>query len=347
MSAAEVQKIAADIGRRKFAPFYFLTGDEPYYIDYLADLIGNSVLTPDEREFNQSVVYGADVTVPDLISMARRYPAFAAYQVVIVREAQLIDNIETMVKYIENPVPTTVLVICYKYLKPDKRTTFVKLLQSKGVFFESKKLYEDKIPDWITAFLREKGYRIDQKAALLLAEHTGNELGNLSREIQKLMINLPPETLITADHVAAFTGISKDFNVFELQKALGERNVFKVNQVAFYMAANPKENPIQKIIPVLFSFFSKLLLYHSLVAESRRPGGTPFDGQNAQQVAKALGVHPFFTGDYLKAAKTYSFARLTGIVSLLRTYDLRSKGVNNDSTEDSELIREMLYRILH
>ncbi|HRY33182.1 MAG TPA: DNA polymerase III subunit delta [Bacteroidales bacterium] len=347
MSVAEFQKVAADIGRKKFAPLYFLTGDEPYYIDQLSDLIENSVLIPDERAFNQSVVYGADVTVPDLISMARRYPAFAAYQVVIVREAQQIDNIETLVKYAENPVPTTVLVLCYKYQKLDKRTTFAKHLQSKGVFFESKKLYEDKIPDWITAYMKEKGYRIDQKAALLLAEYTGNELGNLSHEIQKLMINLPPETLVTSDHIAAYTGISKEFNVFELQKALGERNVFRVNQVAFYMAANPKENPILKIIPVLFSFFSKLLLYHALVAESRRPGGAPFDGQNTAQVAKALGVHPFFASDYVKAAKNYSFARLSGIVSQLRIYDMRAKGVDNDSTEDSELIREMLYRIMH
>ncbi len=329
------EKIKEDIKNKSFAPLYFLTGDEPYHIDNLADMLEENLLDPSERPFNQTLVYGADISVGTLLDMARRFPMLSERQVIIMREAQEMKNFDQLEAYVSNPVPTTVLVLCYKYKKLDKRKSLAKNLQSKGVFFESKKLYDNEVPDWITGFVRSKSYTLEPKAAMMIAEQVGTDLSRVVMEIQKLMVNLPAGSHITVDHVDQFVGISKDFNVFELQKAIGERNIFRTNQIAYQLAANPKENPIQKIIPVLFSFFSKLLIYHSL----------PDKGRAA--VASALGINPYFVSDYQKAAQAYSENKSGSVISILRDYDLKSKGVNSDSTEDTELTREMIYKILH
>lgn len=329
------EKILEDIRKKIFYPVYFLTGEEPYFIDQLADAIENSVLDPPEREFNQMIVYGNDVNVSSLQDMARRYPMFADHQVILVKEAQDIKDIESLASYVDKPVPSTILVLCYKYKKIDKRKAFTKALQNKGVYFESKKLYDNQIADWIIQFARSEGYTLDTKAAVVLTDHIGTDLRRMVQEVQKLMLNLPSGSTITTDHIEKYIGISKEFNVFELQKAIGDRNILKANKIAFYMAANPKENPIQKIIPILYSFFVKVLLYHSL------------PDKKSSAVASVLGISPFFVADYQRASQQYPATKVESIISILRSYDLRSKGVNNDSTEDDELIREMLYNIMH
>ncbi|MHC1706215.1 MAG: DNA polymerase III subunit delta [Bacteroidales bacterium] len=330
-----IQKVLEDIRNRVFSPVYFLTGEEPFFIDQISEAIADTVLDDSEKEFNQSVIYGNDVTVSAILDMARRFPMFAPYQVIIIKEAQDLREIENIGPYVDKPVPTTILVFCYKYKKLDKRKGFVKALQNKAVFFEAKKLYDNQVADWVVAFTKSKGYHLEPKAAMVLTEQIGADISRMATEIQKLMINIPPGSSITVDHIERFIGISKEFNVFELQKAIGDRNVFKANHIAFYMAANPKENPIQKLVPILYSFFVKVLLYHHL------------PDKKGASVASALGISPYFVTDYQRAAQTYSAPKIESIISVLREYDLRSKGVNNDSTDNNELIREMLYKILH
>jgi DNA polymerase-3 subunit delta len=331
----DYQKILGDIQARKFYPVYFLTGEETYFIDLIAEKLGNSILVPEEREFNQSVLYGSDYTVSSIIDMAKRFPMLASYQVIIIKEAQELKDIEAFAPYIEKVVPTTILVLCYKYKKVDKRKAFAKALQSKGVFFESKKLYDNQVADWIIQFVKSRGYGIDLKSAMVLTENIGTDLSRVVTEIEKLLINIQPGAAINLDLIEKFIGISKDFNVFELQKAIGERNVFKANQIAYFMAANPKENPIQKTLVILHSFFVKLLIFHSL--PSKEKGA----------VTSALGINPFFVNDYQRAAQHYPTAKIESVISVLREYDLKSKGVNSESTPDEELTRELLYKILH
>ncbi len=328
-------EIITDLKNKIYYPVYFLTGEEPFYIDEISSYIEKNVLSEDEKEFNQTVIYGRETDVPTIVSYAKRFPMMSNYQVVIVKEAQQINKIEELAPYIENPLKSTLLVICYKYRKFDKRTTFASKIKKNSVLFESAKLYDNKIPDWINDNLKQKGYSITPKASFLLSEYLGTDLSKISNEISKLIINLPENTQITDVHIEENIGISKDFNVFELQKTLGKKNVYKSNQIINYFAANPKENPIYKIIPVLYSFFSKLLIYHQLKDRSRN------------NVASALSINPYFVYDYENAAKNYSFEKLSKIISYLREYDVKSKGVGNISAKDGELMKELVFKILH
>ncbi len=318
-----------------YYPVYFLSGEEAYYIDEISDYIEKNVLNDVEKEFNQTVIYGRETTVQSIISAAKRYPMMANYQVVIVKEAQDVPKIEELEKYLENPLASTLLVFNYKYKKIDKRRTFAKLIDKKGVLFESKKLYDNQIPAWIYSYVVQKGYQITPKANAMLAEYLGADLGKIVNEISKLILNIPPKAEITETLVEQNIGISKDFNIFELQNAIGSRNIVKANQIANYFAASPKENPLVKTIIMLFSYFSKLLIYHQLTDKSRN------------NVASALSIVPNFVKDYETAARNYPPHKLINIVSILREYDLRSKGVNNVSTSEGEMLREMLFRILH
>lgn len=334
--ASSFENIMADLKNRIYRPVYLLMGDEPYYIDLISDFIEANILTETEKEFNQTILYGKDVKVPELISMARRYPMMANYQVIIVREAQSIDDIEAFANYAEEPVKSTILVFCYKYGKVDKRKSFPKHVEKKGVLFESARIYDSKIPDWITRYIGEIGYKITAKACMMLLEFLGNDLSKIVNEIGKLSINIPRGGTITEEFIEKYIGISKDFNVFELQKALGSKDVFKANQIIWYFAANPRDNPLQKVIPLLYSYFSKVLVYHSLADKSRN------------NAASALSVNPYFIGDYQVAARNYPLNRLAGVISILREYDVKSKGVDStQSTGDGELMKEMVYRILH
>ena len=331
-----INQIVADIKAKHLKPIYFLMGEEPYYIDKIADFIEESVLAEEEKGFNQMVLYGRDVSVEDIISNAKRYPMMAERQVVIVKEAQdLSRTIENLLAYVENPQPTTVLVICYKYKTLDKRKKLYKAVAKNGLLFESKKLYENQIGDWIRRVLSGKGYHIEPKATIMLVEFLGTNLSKVYNELEKLMILLPKDSVITALHIEENIGISKDFNNFELRKAVGEKQVVKANQIITYFSQNPKSNPLVMTISLLNSFFTQLLIYHGL---SNKTKGN---------VAKALRVNPYFVGDYQTAARNYPMRKVSQVISLLRDADLKSKGVGAQSLQQSDILKELIFKILH
>ncbi len=330
------KELITDLKNKIYRPVYMLHGEEPYYIDVISDYIEEHVLTDVEKEFNQSVLYGRDVDVATIVSNAKRYPMMANYQVVIVKEAQEVDKLEDLSAYIDSPVPSTILVICHKYKKIDKRKKFAKDVEKKGVLFESAKMYDNQIPAWINDYLREKNYKITQDGTTMLADFLGTDLTKIVNEINKLILNTPPNTNITPEIIEKNIGISKDFNVFELQKSLGKKDILKSNQIINYFAANPRENPLVKISPILYSYFAKILTYHHIA-----------DKSNNNNVASVLGVSPFFVKDYTDAARSYPEAKLHQIIALIREYDLKSKGVGSVSAADGELMKELIFRILH
>lgn len=332
------EDIIRDINNKIFYPVYFLTGDEPYFIDKISKLIENTVLSDSEKEFNRVIVYGRDVDSSQIISMAREYPVFSNYRVVIVREAQDLTNLEKderLLKYFKDPVKSTILVFDYKYKKVDGRTELAKVLKKNHVFFLSKKLYDNQIPDHVETMIKSRGFRINPVAKMLLAENLGNNLSKIENEINKLVINIDPQQEITPQVIEQNIGISKDYNVFELQKALGQRDVVKANRIINYFAGNPKENPAIKVIAILYGYFRKLFLYHFLKDKSDR------------NVAAELSVNPYFVREYKSAAANYTIPKLRQVIAMLREFDLRSKGVESAPVEDGELMRELVYRILH
>jgi DNA polymerase-3 subunit delta len=332
----EVVKIVNDIKSGNIKPIYFLMGEEPYYIDKLSDYIEEKVLTEEEKGFNQTVLYGRDVSIEDIISTAKRYPMMAELQVVIVKEAQdLIRTIDKLESYAENPMPTTVLVFCYKYKTLDKRKKLTKLLAKSGVVYESKKLYENQVGDWIKRVLSGKKYLIEPKANAMLVEFLGTDLSKINNELEKLQIILPAGSTITPKHIEENIGFSKDFNVFELRKALGERNQLKAYTIAENFAQNPKDNPMVVTTSLVFGFFIQLLKYHGL------------KDRNPKNVAAVLGVNPFFLKEYDVALKNYPMKKVSQIVGALRDIDVKSKGVGANALSQSDLLREMLYKIFN
>jgi DNA polymerase-3 subunit delta len=329
----EAVKIVNDIKAGNIRPLYFLMGEEPYYIDRIADYIESKLLSEEEKGFNQTVLYGRDVSIEDIISTAKRYPMMAERQVVIVKEAQdLSKNIDKLESYAENPMPSTVLVFCYKYKTLDKRKKVTKLIEKHGLVFESAKLKDYQISPWIERVLKGKNYGIEPKAAVLLAEFLGTDLSKISNELDKLQILLPKGTTITTKHIEDNIGFSKDFNVFELRKAIGERNQLKAYQIAKYFAENPKDNPMVVTTSLVFSFFSQLLQYHGLRDKSPK------------NAAATLKVSPYFIKDYETAARNYPMKKVSAVVAALRDTDVRSKGVGASLGND-DLLREMLVRI--
>ena len=310
-------------------------GEEPFYIDKISDYISDNVLESQEKEFNQSVLYGKEVDIAQIIAEAKQFPFGATHRVVIVKEAQNIKNIDELESYLDNPQPSTILVICYKYKKLDKRKKFTKSLAKKALLFESKKLYDNQVPDWITKYLSEKGYKIEEKAAFMLAEFLGTELSNISNELDKLMVIVKKEEKITANIIEKNIGISKDYNIFEFQQALGKKDILKSNQIVNHFSANPKAHPLVVTLGMLFSFFQKLMTYHSI------------KDKNKNNVAAELKVSPYFVNQYSSAARNYSQSKLFDIFTHLKQYDLKSKGVNNTSTVDGDLLKELVYKILH
>ena len=332
----EVLKIVNDIKAGNIKPIYFLMGEEPYYIDKLSDYIEEKVLNEEEKGFNQTVLYGRDVSIEDIISTAKRYPMMAERQVVIVKEAQdLIRTIDKLESYAENPMATTVLVFCYKYKTLDKRKKLPKLLAKSGLVFESKKLYENQVGDWIKRVLAGKKYAIEPKATAMLVEFLGTDLSKINNELEKLQIILPAGSTITPKHIEENIGFSKDFNVFELRKALGERNQLKAYTIAENFAQNPKDNPMVVTTSLVFGFFIQLLKYHGL------------KDKNPKNVAAVLGVNPFFLKEYDMALKNYPMKKVSQIVGALRDIDVKSKGVGANALSQSDLLREMLYKIFN
>ncbi|SDW52711.1 DNA polymerase III subunit delta [Flavobacterium degerlachei] len=332
----EVIKILSDIKGGNIKPIYFLMGEEAYYIDIISDYIEKNVLSEEEKGFNQTVLYGRDVTIEDVVSTAKRYPMMAERQVVIVKEAQdLSRTIDKLESYAENPMLTTVLVICYKYKTLDKRKKSTKLLAKSGLVYESKKLYENQVGDWIKRILANKKYTIEPKANAMLVEFLGNNLGKINNELEKLQIVLPKGSVITAKDIEENIGFSKDFNVFELRKAIGERNQLKAYTIAENFANNAKENPMVVTTSLVFGFFIQLLKYHGL------------KDRNPKNVASVIGINPFFIKEYDVALKNYPMRKVSQIVASLRDIDVKSKGVGANAMSNSDLLREMLYNIFN
>ena len=332
----EINQIVADIRDGNLKPIYFLMGEEPYYIDKISNYIEDHVLDESEKGFNQVVMYGRDVSVEEIIASAKRFPMMAERQVLIVKEAQdLSRTIEKLVPYIENPQPTTVLVINYKYKKIDKRKKLYKATAKNGLIFESKPLYENQVADWIRRVLGGKKYQAEPKAAQMLVEFLGTNLSKISNELDKLMSIVPQGTIITPDHIEQHIGISKDFNNFELRKAIGEKNILKANRIIHYFAQNPRHNPLVMTISLLNSFFTQLLIFHGLKNKSR------------EHVAKALGIRPCFVNDYSTAARYYPMKKVAQIIHLLRDADMKSKGVNANNQSQSDILKELLFKIMH
>lgn len=311
-------------------------GEEAYYIDKISDYIEANVLGEAEKGFNQIVLYGRDVSVDDIVSNAKRYPMMAERQVVIVKEAQdLSRTIEKLADYTNNLQPSTVLVINYKYKKIDKRKALYKAVQKVGVVYESKKLYENQVADWIRRVLSGQGYSIAPKAAQMLVEFLGTDLSKIDNELNKLKIVLPKETQITAEHIEENIGISKDFNNFELRKAVGGYDQVKAYRIAKYFADNPKDNPMVVTISLLFNFFSQLLHFHGLYDKSPR------------NVASALKINPYFVNEYTTAARNYPMKKVSSIVSTLREFDVKSKGVGANALPQGDLLKELLVKIFN
>ena len=327
----EVVKIINDIKAGNIKPIYFLMGEEPYYIDKLSEYIEDNILTEDEKGFNQTVLYGRDATIEDIDSTAKRYPMMAERQVVIVKEAQdLAKTIDKLESYASNPMHSTVLVICYKYKTLDKRKKWVKLMEKVGVVFESKKLYENQVGQWITRVLQGRGYSIEPKANAMLVEFLGNDLSKINNELEKLQIILPKGTTIIAKHIEENIGFSKDFNNFELLNALGSKNQLKAYQIVQYFSENEKANPMVVTTSTVFGFYVKLLKYHGL------------KDRNPKNVASVLGVNPFFLKDYDLALKNYPMKKVSQIVTTMRSIDVKSKGVGANALPSHDLFKEML-----
>lgn len=353
MAQKTIDEIKRDLKNKIYHPVYLLQGDEPYYIDAVTEMLENSVLDDMEKEFNQTVLYGKDCEILSLISAAKRYPMMSNYQVVIIKEAQEIkalipksksksedggeekNDSVPLLNYLTNPLSSTLLVLAMKYKSLDKRGKLYKAIEKNGVVFESKKMYDDKLPKWIENYLAEKNSKISPKAAQLMSEHLGNDLSRIANECDKLLINIKSKETIDVQHIELYIGVSKEFNIFELQKALGKRDVYTCIKIANYFTANPKSNPIQVTMAMLYTYFTKILLYHSLNDKSR----------NA--VAVALKVNPFFVDDYFTAGKNYSPEHVEKNISLLREFDLKSKGVGASTLGNEDYMKEFVYKLIH
>lgn len=338
-----VPEIVKDLKARKFKPLYLLHGEEPYFIDLVSNYIEHHVLSDAEKGFNQTILYGKDTDIMTAINAAKRYPMMSDYQVVMVKEAQDMKwgredddkkGINPLLAYLENPLPSTILVFCYKYGKFDKRKKTYKAIDKKGLIFESVALYDSKIPAWIEAYITERKYKIGGQASAMLSEYLGNDLSKIANELDKLMLNVSPGEDITLKNIQDNIGISKEYNVFELQAALTKKDAFKVNQIVNYFEANPKANPIVLVLGNLNNFFSKVLAYHYIKDKS------------PQNMARELGVSPYFLKDYEQAARGYSLTKTFQVISYLREYDLKSKGVESN-TGPGGLLKELMFKIIH
>lgn len=328
------EAIMSDLKAAKYKPVYFLMGEEPYFIDLVTDYVAEHVLSAEERSFNQLVLYGRDTDLEMIVSSARRYPMMASRQVIIVREAQHLKNMDVLESYMAAPMPSTVLIFAYKYKKIDKRTKLAKLLAEKSVMLESDKLREDKVGAWIQGYLKERDYRADQKTASLLVDFLGNDLGKIGNELDKLMLVVPSGSKdITADLIEKNIGISKDYNTFELTRALATGDLVKSGRIVRYFTTHPKNNPIVLTLASLFYYFTKVLLYHGLADKSK------------ENVARELGINPFFASEYMQAARQFPMAKTLLIISWLREYDLKSKG--GSMASEGDLLRELIFKITH
>jgi len=332
----DYSQIITDLKNKIYSPVYFFEGEEPFFMDRISDFILANVLTEDEKGFNQTILYGKDLSLDSIMTAAKRFPMMAERQVVVIREAQNIKNIEDLAPYVEKPMRSTILVFNYKYKTIDKRKKLYKALQKNGVYLESKPLYENQVPAWISKYLKEKNLGIDPRAAQMITDFVGSDLQRIVNELEKVTISIVPGTSIMPEDIEKNIGISKEFNTFELQNALGNKDILKSNRIINYFIDNEKLHPLTVIIGMLVTYFRKLLIYHSIENKSDRT-----------IVSQKLGVNPFFINDYANAARNYSLDKAVLIISMMREYDLRSKGARGGSTANSDLLRELVFRILH
>jgi len=326
----------SDVRQGDLKPVYFLMGEESYYINLITDYMLEQLLTESEKEFDLNIVYGKDSSMREAIGLARQYPMIARHRVVLLREAQDVKDMDDLALYLQKPMPSTVLIINYKNGSIDRRKKVAAELDKTAVVFESKKLYENEVPGWIKSYVQTRGLGMDDRTAELLADFLGGDLGRIVGELDKLSITMPKgETRITPEQIERNIGISKEYNDFELQSAILRKDVLKANKIAAYYAKSPKNNPLIKTIAVLSMFFSNLMYYHYLVDK------TP------ATVASELGISPYRAKDYADAAKNYNAFKTMNIISMLRTYDAKSKGFESRSVADSELLKELLFKILH
>lgn len=329
--------ILKELRAKQYRPVYYLMGEEPYYIDVISDYIEGHVLTDTEKEFNLTVVYGADVDIATIINAAKRYPMMSEHQVVIVKEAQSVRGMEELVYYLQKPLLSTILVICHKHGVLDRRKKLATEIERTGILFESKKLRDTQLPGFITTYLKRKGVDIEPKATAMLTEFVGADLSRMAGELEKLIITLPKGTTrVTPEQIERNIGISKDYNNFELRSALVEKDVLKANRIIKYFEENPKNNPIQMTLSVLFGFFSNLMVAYYAPEKSE------------QGVASYLGLKtPWQAREYLAAMRRYSGVKTMQIIGEIRNADALSKGVNNSSISNGDILRELIFKILH
>lgn len=329
-----VEKIIAEWQKSKFKPVYWLEGEEEYYIDKAMEYAEHRILTESESSFNLTVFYGRDANWADVINACRRYPMFADRQVVLLKEAQHMRDVEKLEAYVDNPLSSTVFVVSYKDKKVDGRTRFAKILKEKGVMVSTKKMYDNQLPEWTQELVQSKGLTITPKGLALLVDHIGNDLSRIENEIDKLSVNLNKRKSITEEDIEEFIGVSKDFNVFELQGALAKKDLPKAIRIIQYFEANPKAAPIQLVLPSLYSFFSKVFMVFGAGSHDEK------------SVATAIGVNPYFIKDYMQAANLYKYEGVERVLLLLHNYNLKSVGVNDVGTADASLLKEMVVKMV-
>ena len=331
------EEIARELKNRIYKPVYYLMGEESYYIDRISEYIAQTVLNENEKEFNQTIVYGADTDIATVINAAKRYPMMSKYQVVIVKEAQNIKNIEELAYYLQKPLDSTILVLCHKHGTLDRRKKLAAEIEKVGVLFESKKIKDAQLPGFISSYLKRRSVEIEPKASEMMAEFVGADLSRMAGELEKLIITLPREQKrITPEQIERNIGISKDYNNFELRNALVAKDVFKANQIIKYFEENPKTNPLQMTLSVLFNFFSNLMLAYYAPDKSE------------QGIANQLGLKSSWQSkDYMVAMRKYSGVKVMQIIGEIRYCDAKSKGVKNSSMSDGDILRELVFKILH
>lgn len=332
MPIKKAQNILQDIQKGKIAPIYFLMGEESYFIDLISKYIETTILSEDEKAFNQTVWYGRDISIEEIISYSKRYPLMAERQVIIIKEAQhLARNLDALQSYLENPMPSTVLVFCYKYKSLDKRKKITKTLAKNSVLFESKKLYDNQVPSWLQAVVKQNDYTINAKASHMLVEFLGADLSKIKNELDKLQLIVPKGGEITPEHVEENIGISKDFNNFELQNAIGTKDYKKAFQIIQHFSQDSSGNPFVLTFALMHSFFTRLLKYHAL--------------DNKNQAPRVLGVSPYFINQYSDAARAYPIRQVTAVLAKLRELDMMSKGVGASNLTHQDLLKELLIRV--
>ncbi|RFM32064.1 DNA polymerase III subunit delta [Chitinophaga silvisoli] len=330
----DYQDIIKDWKQKKFKSLYWLEGDEDFFIDQVTNYAEHHLLEESEKGFNLTILYGKETSWSAVINACRRYPMFAERQVVVLKEAQAMKDILKLEAYIDKPLDSTIFVVAHKQGKIDGRSKMAKLIKDRGVLLSTKKMYDNQLPAWVDAYVNGLGRAIAQKAAILLVDHIGNDLSRIANEIDKLLVNLAPEKKIDENDIEKYVGISKEYNVFELQNAIGQKDMGKVMRIIQYFAANPKAGPIQMVLPALYNFFSKMSQIFGV------KGGE-------KEIAAALGVHPFFVKDYMAAARQYGVEGTEKAILLLHTYNLRSIGINDSGVEDGELMKELAYKIMN